>query len=239
MEKNRVGIFHEIADHVCKKYITNSRIIGLGSGSTVSAVLTQMARLIKTDDKKFIPSSLQIKGYAESLGLEIADESKIPDVDFVIDGADQIDSKFNMIKGGGGALLKEKILIDSTKQFVIICDSRKFVKNFNIPIPIEVHRFARVSVLNRLKNLGLLPRLRLLQKGYPYITDNGNVIYDSKFQQNYNVKELEHRIKLVPGVMEVGLFTYMANSYYKINLDNTFTTSGPSDESFQSHIKFQ
>src|SRR5213594_4216859 len=94
--KNRAGIFHDIADHVCKKFITNSRIIGLGSGSTVSAVLTQMARLIKADDKKFIPSSLQIKGYAESLGLESADESKIPDVDFVIDGADQIDSNFNM-----------------------------------------------------------------------------------------------------------------------------------------------
>lgn len=226
MENNRRGIFHDIADDICKKYIIDSKIIGLGSGSTVSGILTQMARLRKMGDKKFIPSSLQIKGYAESLGLEIVDESKIPEVDFVIDGADQIDSNFNMIKGGGGALLKEKILIDSTKQFVIICDSNKFVKSFNVPIPIEVHNFARVSVLNRLIKLGLQPRLRLLQKGYPFITENGNILYDSESQHNYNVKELEHRIKLIPGVVEVGLFRYTANSYYKINLDNTFTTTG-------------
>lgn len=227
MENNRGDIFQGIAENICKKYITDSRIIGLGSGSTVSGVLTQMARLRKMGDKKFIPSSLQIKGFAESLGLEIVGENKIPEVDFVIDGADQIDSNFNMIKGGGGALLKEKILIDSTKQFVIICDSNKFVKSLNIPIPIEVHNFARVSVLNHLKVLGLLPRLRLLQKGYPFITENGNIIYDSEIQHNYDAKELEHKIKLIPGVLEVGLFTRTANSYYKINLDNTFTTIGP------------
>src|SRR5262249_34020378 len=150
---NSGGEFDRIATHVYEKYACKSKVIGLGSGSTVSSVLTLMAKVNKMNGLKFIPSSLQIRRVAESLKLEFADESKIPDIDFVMDGADQIDSEFNMIKGGGGALLKEKILIDAAEKVAIICHAHKFVKSFNVPIPIEVHRFARATVFDRLEKL--------------------------------------------------------------------------------------
>jgi ribose 5-phosphate isomerase A len=215
--------YQSIAEDIFEKFISKSRVIGLGSGLTVSSILKCMKRLRENRDIKFVTTSLQIKNSAQAIGLNMIDESYIPDIDFVMDGADQIDSYFNMIKGGGGALLREKIVITAAKSFVIIGHSNKYVDKFNIPIPIEVHPFARSFVLNELLRIGATPKLRMLDKGYPFVTENGNIIYDTFYTPFQAMHEIEIKIKTIPGVMEVGIFTKRADAYYVINPNNSFS----------------
>src|ERR671932_298723 len=120
------------------KSSSNNRIIGLGSGSTTAALVREMAKLPNKEAIEFVTSSLQIKIEAEKSGLKIVDdENRITEIDIVFDGADKIDSEFNMIKGGGGALLKEKILHYAAKRIIITAESFKYVGTFNRSVPIE------------------------------------------------------------------------------------------------------
>ncbi len=224
-------VYQSIAEDIYEKFISKSKVIGLGSGLTVSSILKHMKRLGENRDIKFVTTSLQIKNSAQALGLNMIDESYIPDIDFVLDGADQIDSHFNMIKGGGGALLREKIVISAAKSFAIVGHSNKYVDRFNIPIPVEVHPFARSFVLNELLRISAIPKLRMLDKGYPFVTENGNIIYDTSFTPFQEMHEMEVKIKTIPGVMEVGIFTKCANAYYVINPNNTFTILNSSNTS--------
>ena len=206
----------------------NNRIIGLGSGSTTAALVREMAKLPNKEAIEFVTSSLQIKIEAEKSGLKIVDENRIPQIDIVFDGADQIDSEFNMIKGGGGALLKEKILISASKKVVIIANSVKFVNKFNRPIPIEIHQFARSMIWKKLQEEkiggGGQPQLRTMEKGYPFVTENGNIILDTIFTSLTDVQKKEVQLKSIPGVLEVGLFTRRADIYYKAKSDGSFET---------------
>jgi ribose 5-phosphate isomerase A len=152
----------------------------------------------------------------------MADDSRIPDIDIVFDGADQIDAKFNMIKGGGGALLREKIVISAAKRVVIVADESKFVQSFNRPVPIEVHPMARSTVYRKLSEMEAKPTLRALDKGYPFVTENGNVILDTTFPSITDPKKKEIELKSIAGVLEVGLFTRRADVYYKARSDGTF-----------------
>ena len=206
------------------KLANGSRVVGLGSGSTVSHIVREMSKLPGKESMEFVPTSLQIKIEAEKSSLRIADENKIPEIDIVFDGADQIDGKFNMIKGGGGALLREKILISAAKKVVIVADAAKFVQSFSRSVPIEVHPMARSSVAKRLAKDGGQPVLRTLDKGYPFITENGNIILDTTFPSIPDPKKKEVELKSIPGVLEVGLFTRRADVYYKAKSDGTFDT---------------
>jgi ribose 5-phosphate isomerase A len=207
---------------VVEQYVKDNQIIGLGSGSTIALLVKEMARLKNKNTLKFIVTSLQIKTEAENSGLEIVDENQIPEVDIVFDGADQIDSQYNMIKGGGGALLKEKILISAAKKVIIIADSTKFVGTFNRPVPLEVHPFARSAVSKKLKEISSQVQLRILEKGYPFITENGNIIFDTTFMSITDVPKKEIELKSIPGVLEVGFFTRRADIYYKAKSDGNF-----------------
>jgi len=203
-------------------------IIGLGSGSTVALLVEKIAKFEGKEVFGFIPTSYQIKILAEQCGLRFLDESRINEIDLVIDGADQIDEKLNMIKGGGGALFKEKILMYSAKQKVILADSQKFVSTFSLPIPIEIHPFGRVEVIKKLDEIGGYPKIRFLKKGYPFITENGNFILDTEFNnltKKYDIAALEIKIKSIPGVIEVGIFSSTKNTtYYCVNSDGSFFT---------------
>jgi ribose 5-phosphate isomerase A len=161
------------------------------------------------------------------MGLKIVEQSKNGIIDVVLDGADQIDSDYNMIKGGGGALLKEKILISSSQKFVIVAQADKFVEKFNMPVPVEVTPFGRNIVMKKLEEIGGLPKMRMLERGYPFITENGNIIFDTLLPKYEDLKETEMEIKNIPGVIEVGLFTNHACSYYKITGDNDFELISP------------
>ena len=164
---------------------------------------------------EFICTSLQIKIDAEKKGLKVLDETKIPHFDLVIDGADQIDKDFFMIKGGGGALLREKIIYYASKKTIIIGDFSKFVNNFSRPLPIEVLPFGRTAVISFLIKLGGKPVLRTLEKGYPYLTENGNIILDTMFDNYEKIIDLEKKIKKIPGILETGFFIKPASIYYK------------------------
>ena len=206
------------------KLVIGAKVVGLGSGSTVAFIVKEMAKLQDKESIEFIPTSLQIKLEAERSSLRLADESRIPHTDIVFDGADQIDSKFNMIKGGGGALLREKILISAAKKVVIVADTPKFVQYFSRPVPIEVHPMARSILSKKLVEMGGQPVLRTIDKGYPLVTENGNLILDTFFPSITDSKKMEEQLKNIAGVLEVGLFTRRADIYYKAKDDGSFET---------------
>lgn len=207
------------------KQLKGAKVVGLGSGSTVAHIVREMAKLPNKGSIEFIPTSLQIKLEAEKSALHMSDESRVPDIDIVFDGADQIDAKFNMIKGGGGALLREKVLISAAKKVVIAADSSKFVQSFSRSVPLEVHPIARIAVLKKLTEIGARPVLRTLDRGYPFITENGNIIIDTTFSSIPDPKKKEIELKCIAGVIEVGLFTtHRADIYYKAKNDGTFET---------------
>ena len=206
------------------KLVKGAKVVGLGSGSTVGFIVREMANLPDKESIEFMPTSLQIKVEAEKSALRVADESRIPHTDIVFDGADQIDSKFNMIKGGGGALLREKILISAAKKVVIVADASKFVQSFSRSVPIEVHPMARSILSKKLAEMGGQPLLRTLDKGYPLVTENGNLILDTFFPSISDPKKMEGELKNFAGVLEVGLFTRRADIYYKAKEDGSFET---------------
>ncbi|MFQ5940504.1 MAG: ribose-5-phosphate isomerase RpiA [Nitrososphaerales archaeon] len=204
-------------------------VIGLGSGSTVAVFIKALAKHV--EEKKLgvhvIPTSLQIKLESEVLGFRILDDTFIPSIDIVFDGADQIDARFNMIKGGGGALLKEKVLIHAAKEVVILADESKYVNMLNTAVPVEVHPFARKYVYERLNKWGGSPKIRTNEKGYPFVTENGNVILDTDFGAIDDAVSLEREVKNIAGVMEVGIFTKRATKYYKANKNGSLEVLVP------------
>ncbi|MGC2667670.1 MAG: ribose 5-phosphate isomerase A [Candidatus Nitrosopolaris sp.] len=217
---------HKSAKDAVKRFVTANQVVGLGSGSTMTILVRELANLPYKRSVEFVTTSTQIKIEAEKVGLKIADESNFVDIDVVFDGADQIDSDFNMIKGGGGALLREKVLISATNKVVILADDTKFVKRLTQPVPIEIHKFARSFLLKRIKEIGGSPKLRTMDKGYPYVTENGNIILDTSFNSIGNIRNKEIELKNIPGVLEVGLFT-RANIYYKAKNDGSFEIIQP------------
>jgi ribose 5-phosphate isomerase A len=210
-----------LAREAVSKFVKDDQVIGLGSGPMAAAIIREMANFEGKGTLECIPTSFQIKLEAECSGLKMADESRIPEIDVVFDGADEVDSGFNMIKGGGGALLREKIVHSAAKQIVIAAESKKFVPSFTWPVPIEIHPFAIHATRKKLEDLGGRPRMRMLKEGYPYVTENGNFILDTSFQFS-DIKRQEVELKNIAGVVEVGIFTRHADAYYKAQEDGSF-----------------
>ncbi len=203
--------------------IKNNYVIGLGSGRAATAIVRLLSTHLKKNNfsVKAIPTSLQIKMEAEKGGIPIIEPDQIDHIDLVFDGADQIDAKGNMIKGGGGALLREKILISMAKKTVIIADETKFVKKLDRSIPVEVHPFARNTASMTIKKLGGKPHIRLLDRGYPFVTENGNIVLDCDFGKISNPRNLATKLIEIPGVMEVGIFS-KPDVIYKAKLNGKF-----------------
>jgi ribose 5-phosphate isomerase A len=223
-KKNKTrDLFQHIREHFLN---VRTQIIGLGSGRTVAGIVSQIGSLPSKQSFKFIASSLQVKLEAERNRLNIIDENEAMNIQILFDGADQLDSEYHMIKGGGGALFREKILFAAARRIVILADSSKYNNRLNLAVPIEVHPFARALFVRRIKDLNTRVidyRLRLLQKGFPYFTENGNIIFDVTFESITSVRKMVDEIKNVPGVIEVGIFPRPKNvSYYKIHQDHSF-----------------
>ena len=206
------------------KFVKDGYILGLGSGRAATAFVTSLSSYLRK--KKFnvrgVPTSLQIKLIAELGGIHLIEADQVEKIDVVFDGADQIDQEKNLIKGGGGALLRENILISAAKKVVIMADKSKFVKNFNRAIPVEVHPLARNIVTKSISKLGGKPKIRTVERGYPFITENGNVILDCNFGVIKKPKILAQKVKLIPGVMEVGIFTRKPEVIYKAKTNGKF-----------------
>ena len=205
------------------KLVKNHQTIGLGSGRAATAFVKSLSLFVKK--KKFnikcVPTSLQIKLEAENGKLHLVD-TVLDKIDIVFDGADQIDRGKNLIKGGGGALLRENILINAAKKVVIMADDSKFVTNFNRDVPIEVHPLARNTVTKHISKIGGKPSIRILDRGYPFITENGNIILDCNFGVIKKPKLLQENIKKISGVLEVGIFTRKPDIIYKAKSNGKF-----------------
>lgn len=195
------------AAKIALSLIKDGMTIGIGSGSTVEVFLNLLGEKIRNEGIKIygIPSSYQAMIAGTRNGIILTDLiEKEPDI--CIDGADQVDAKLNCIKGGGGALTREKILASASKKVVIIVDESKLVERLSMPVPVEVLPFAYGYVLKKLSSV-CKPKLREGKgKVGPVITDNGNFIVDCDFGVIENPEELEKELKLVNGVIENGLF---------------------------------
>lgn len=213
-----------LAKEAVERFVRPNRVLGLGSGPMAAAIVREMGNFDRKETLECIPTSFQIKLEARCSGLKLVDEDKLPETDVVFDGADEVDANFNMIKGGGSALLREKIVHSAAKRIVIAAESSKFVTTFSWPVPIEITPFAFHSISKRLEDIGSKPVMRMLKEDHPYVTENGNFILDTFFQFPLDIRGQEIKLKNIPGIVEVGLFTKLANVYYKANEDGAFET---------------
>ena len=199
------------------KFVKDDYVVGLGSGRAATALVKSLAKLIKLKGYNIrgVPTSLQIKLIAEKGGIPLVEADQVEHIDVVFDGADQIDSQKYVIKGGGGALLRENILFSLAKKVVVMADKTKFVKNFNRTVPVEVHPLARNSVAKSIKKLGGNAEIRSLDRGYPFFTENGNIVLDCDFGTIKNPKALTQKIKQTTGVLESGIFLRKPDVIYK------------------------
>ncbi len=206
------------------KFVKNNFVLGLGSGRAATTLVKSLAFLIKKKNYNVvgIPTSLQIKLIAQEQGIPIIEPDQVNQIDIVFDGADQIDSQRFVIKGGGGALLRENILFSMAKKIIVMADKTKFVKNFSRTVPVEIHPLARNSVSKSINKFGGKARLRSLERGYPFFTENGNIIFDCDFGIIKNPKVLTQKIKQIPGVMESGIFLRKPDIIYKAKNSGKF-----------------
>ena len=200
----------ERAGRKAAEYVRDGMVVGLGTGSTASWAVRALAERIEHGDLKdiqCIPTSSQTRQLADELGLSIRGLEDVDWVDLTIDGADQVDGNLNLIKGGGGALLREKVVAFSSGEIIIVVEESKLTKYLGqgVPVPVEVIPFAEAVVRSALKNLGAEVEPRM-DGDDPYMTDNDNFILDCMFHSPFDPKRMEREIKRIPGVVESGLF---------------------------------
>ncbi|HLZ60779.1 MAG TPA: ribose-5-phosphate isomerase RpiA [Ktedonosporobacter sp.] len=204
----------QLAGSAAAQLIEDGMLIGLGTGSTAAHLLAALAQRIQAGlrIKGAIPSSQTTRAIAEGLGIPLTDLDTYSDLDLYIDGADEIDPQLQLIKGAGGALLREKIVASCARRFVVIADTSKLVSQLGLryPVPVETIPFAVSPVRKRLESLGALVQVRQ-HEGRPYITDNNNMILDCTFQGGISDSlELDAHMHSIVGVVETGLFLRMA-----------------------------
>lgn len=191
------------------KLVRNGMRIGLGTGSTAEIFVKLLAEKAKSERLHItcVPTSIAIGKLAKSLGLNVIQPDAASAVDLAVDGADAVEKKtLHLIKGMGGALTREKIVDYAAKRFVVIVDESKVVERLGGVVPVEVIPFAVSNVAKSVKALGARPELRT-RGNSPFMTDNGNLILDCHFDEIKDAPALERELKLLPGVVENGIFT--------------------------------
>ncbi len=195
------------------EHVDNGMVIGLGTGSTVKYAIKKLGERVNTGLKiEGIPTSLRTKKLATELNIPLVDLNDYTKIDLTIDGADEVDSFLNLIKGGGGALTREKIIAYHSKKEIIVVDETKVVKKLGIdfPVPVEVTKFGWNATKKTLEELGCTTELRTIMDEV-YITDNSNYILDCDFGKINEPESLEKEINSIPGVIENGLFIDLAD----------------------------
>jgi ribose 5-phosphate isomerase A len=198
----------ELAGRAAAKLVCDGDIVGLGTGSTAYFAVVAIGERVKAGLKIVgIPTSVATEDLARKLGIPLATLDEHPQIDITIDGADEIDPRLNLIKGGGGALLREKVVASVTKKMVVVSDSTKVVSALGkFPLPVEIIPFARLVIERKLVSLGAAPKLRLKPDGHPFLTDNGNYILDASFGEIEDPPFVAKTLSSTPGVVEHGLF---------------------------------
>lgn len=205
------------------EYVKDNSVVGIGSGSTIIHAVYRLATRVNTEKLNVvcIPTSYQARQLILNNHLTLGDLESFPKLDCAIDGADEVDSEMNIIKGGGGCLLQEKIIASCAKEFIVIADytknSEKLGQQYKKGIPIEVVPMAYVPIQRKIEDCyGGDVKIRMaVAKAGPVVTDNGNFILDWHFPQNIsNWSKINEEISLIPGVVETGLFIKMAKKVY-------------------------
>lgn len=195
------------------EYIRTGMTLGLGTGSTAYWAIQGIGEQVKNGlSVRAIATSMQSEALARELGIPIVPFAEIDRIDITIDGADEVDQQLNLIKGGGGALLREKIVASATKFYIIIVDETKLVDHLGrFPLPVEVTPFGWELTERRLKELGAVPRMRMTSEKHPFLTDNQHYILDCAFGPILDPAGLHERVSAITGVMEDGFFINMAD----------------------------
>lgn len=201
------------------EYITPGMKLGLGTGSTAAHFVDLLGKKVADGMKVVgVPTSEATKTQAEALGIPLATLDDIPFLDLTVDGADELDDRLRLIKGGGGALLREKIVATSSDRMLVISDFSKRVETLgSFPLPVEVLQFGLRATLHLVEVLSSDAgcegeiAVRKSLEGKPFITDNGNMILDCSFGRIDDPEALDEALKYVPGVVEHGLFLGIAD----------------------------
>lgn len=193
-------------------------VVGLGTGSTVFYTISKLGKLVQQGlSIKGIPSSIHTDNLAKEIGIPLVSFNEIDQIDISIDGADEVNRDLDLIKGGGGALLREKIIAKAAKTFIVVADRHKWVDQLGtFPIPVEVVPFGFEMTMKHIKELR--GSLQLRQKdGIPFCTDNGNYIIDCNFPDISSPRNLERDLNMIPGVVDNGLFIGLADKVITLN----------------------
>jgi ribose 5-phosphate isomerase A len=202
----------EAAARASLRFIKDGQVVGIGSGSTAAYFIKLLGEQVKNGlHIRGIPTSEHSRQLAASLGIPLTTLDECPEIDVTVDGADEVDPQLRLIKGGGGALLREKVVASVTKQEVIVADSSKRVQVLGkFALPVEVIKFAQAVVKKKIEALGARVSLRQIN-GQPYLTDENNYIFDCHFGEIADPERLARQLSDMPGVVEHGLFIGLAS----------------------------
>ncbi len=201
------------AGYAAAELVENGMVLGLGTGSTVFHFINRLVERIKEGlSIQAVSSSIRSENQAKEGGILFADIDTITAVDMTVDGADEINGEKQMTKGGGGALLREKVLANISKEMVVIVDEGKVVEKLGKhDLPVEILPFAHGAIIEKIRKLGFHGTLREHNKDGPFITDNGNMIYDIHFESLREDPEKDHeKLIRIPGILETGFFFNLA-----------------------------
>jgi ribose 5-phosphate isomerase A len=203
----------EAAARASLRFIQAGQVVGLGSGSTATHFIKLLGEEVRKGLRiRGIPTSVHSRELAQSLGIPLTTLDECQEIAVTVDGADEVDPQLRLIKGGGGALLREKIVASATRQEIIVVDASKQVAKLGkFPLPVEVIRFAQALVAKRITALGARVELRTLPNGEPFVTDENNHILDCHFGEIDDPDRLARQLSDMPGVVEHGLFIGMAS----------------------------
>jgi ribose 5-phosphate isomerase A len=219
MKKNQINFnnpnFKKSSAQKAVEYVKSGMILGLGTGSTTSYAIKHIAQLLEKgilSNIVGIPSSNQTESFARKLNIPISNLETHPSLDLTIDGADEVDSNLNLIKGGGGALLREKILVQASKKVIIVIDETKLSSKLGskCPIPIEVIEFGWKPVALYLESLKVKFSIRKIVENQVFRTDEGNIIIDVNFGPIENPADLTIQLNQHAAIVENGIFVGLA-----------------------------
>lgn len=205
------------AGEAAVREVEDGMVVGLGTGSTVRYTIEELGRRVAKGLRiKGVPTSRSSEELARKAGIPLTSLDAEPEVDVTIDGADEMDAELRLIKGGGGALTREKIVAAASRRMVAVVDASKEVKQLGttFALPVEVIGVARAPVARLLESLGAKVQTRAGAGGQPYVTDNGHPILDAKFPGIDDPEDLEAELETTPGIVTCGLFIGLCDAAY-------------------------
>ncbi len=222
----------QMAGYEAATYVKDGMIVGIGTGSTAHFLIEKLGQRVNEEglNIKCVSTSIESTEYAESLGIPLLDTNDALELDICIDGVDEVDPEFNGIKGGGGALFREKVVAMSAKYNIWICDDSKLVKQIGaFGLPVEVATFGYKHVVRKLEDAGFVPKLRM-KNGNIYMTNNHNYILDTNYDNTRfgtDYKAMERFLKGMLGIVETGFFLDIADLIISAGSEKITVISNP------------